>query len=190
MSNDEYRKVYDESGMIITDENSFTNLSTFEEFLNYWRTLFPRIDSKKLENFAQEYIGSSEEEKDLKNLYLKFKGDLNMIFEHHYFYDENRVTEMLNKLIDSNEIPKFDAFVKESKSKKEKRLRKIKKEASLAEKEAEKKDDDNFDLIMAIQKRNSSKENDFDDMIKNLEAKYAGSKNQKSSSTKNKKRRV
>nr|XP_027204839.1 dnaJ homolog subfamily C member 9-like [Dermatophagoides pteronyssinus] len=189
LSNDEYRKVYDESGMIITDENSFTNLSTFEEFLNYWRTLFPRIDSKKLENFAQEYIGSSEEEKDLKNLYLKFNGDLNMIFEHHYFYDEDRVTEMLNKLIDSNEIPKFDAFVKESKSKKEKRLKKIKKEASLAEKEAKKKDDDNSDLIMAIQKRNSSKENNFDDMIKNLEAKYAGSKNQKSS-TKNKKRRV
>ncbi|OTF69118.1 dnaJ-like protein subfamily C member 9-like protein, partial [Euroglyphus maynei] len=137
LSNDEYRKVYDESGMIVTDENSFTGLSTFEEFLNYWRKLF-RINSKKLDDFAQEYIGSLEEKKDLKNLYLKFKGDLSLIFEHHFFYDEDRVTEMLNEMIDSNEIPMFDAFVKEPKSKKDKRLRKIQNEASLAEKEADK----------------------------------------------------
>ncbi|OTF76303.1 hypothetical protein BLA29_015035 [Euroglyphus maynei] len=47
---------------------------------------------------------------------------------------------------------------------------------------------------MAIQKRKVSKENNFDDMIKNLEAKYAKGKAGKSSSsttttTKNKKRR-
>ncbi|XP_046909485.2 dnaJ homolog subfamily C member 9 [Dermatophagoides farinae] len=199
LSNDEYRKVYDESGMIITDENSFTDLSTFDEFMNYWRTLFPRIDAKKLDDFEQNYVGSSEEEKDLKNLYVKFEGDLNMIYEYFYFYDEDRVTGMLNKLIDMNEIPAFDLFVNEPKSKKNKRIKRIQKESLSAKKESEKQqnNDGDSDLIMAIQKRNTSKENGFNSLIKNLEAKYAtsGSKNKGKSSSnnnnnKNKKRRI
>ena len=194
LTNDELRGVYDESGIVITNEDSdFASFSTFEEYQNYWRTLFPKLTVKKIDDFLAKYINSEEEKTDLKNLYIRFEGDLNMIYEHHFAYDEERVIQMLNQMINSKEIPEFDSFVNERKSSKQKRQKRIAKEMVEAEKEELKSgkkskkqnkgfdnDDDEVNDISTLQLAvlNKNKGN-FDNLISNLEAKYAKKGNKK-----------
>lgn len=160
--------------MIITEDNCLSDMSNFDEFLNYWRAIFPKIDKKQIDDFAKNYIGSEEEKKDLKTIYLKFEGDLDKIYENHFFYDEDRICQLLSNMIEQNEIPDYPEFSKEKKTKKQKRLKKIEKEAKLAE--IENKPNETFDLVKAIQDKNS---NNFDNLIKNLEAKYGKGKRNK-----------
>ena len=148
---------------------------------------------KKIDDFLAKYINSEEEKTDLKNLYIRFEGDLNMIYEHHFAYDEERVIQMLNQMINSKEIPEFDSFVNERKSSKQKRKRRIAKEMVEAEKEELKSgkkskkqnkgfdnDDDEVNDISTLQLAilNKNKGN-FDNLISNLEAKYAKKGNKK-----------
>lgn len=130
---------------------------------------------KKIDEFEKKYIGSDEEIADVRKLYLKFNGDLNLIFEHHLFYDEDRVCAQIQKMIDDDVVPSFKKFTKESNESKAKRLKRIEKERRLAEKEETKKAKNGnaeLDLIAAIQKKNS---NSFDNLIANLESKYSKS---------------
>ncbi|UXI18057.1 DNA polymerase delta catalytic subunit [Sarcoptes scabiei] len=176
LSNEESRKIYDEQGIILSgDQDLFSDQTTFEELYEYWRNLFPKIDMKKIDEFEKKYIGSDEEIADVRKLYLKFNGDLNLIFEHHLFYDEDRVCAQIQKMIDDDVVPSFKKFTKESNESKAKRLKRIEKERRLAEKEETKKAKNGnaeLDLIAAIQKKNS---NSFDNLIANLESKYSKS---------------
>lgn len=183
--------MYDETGMVITDEDSsLASFSSFEEYENYWRGIFPKITTKQIDDFLKKYIGSDEEKTDLKGHYMRFEGDLNKIIEYHFHYEEDRVVNMIKEFIAADEVPAFDAFVNEPKAKKEKRIKRIEKEQILAEKEKEKRikkskkakhdsDDENgdvddmSDLQLAIQGKNK---NNFDNLISSLEAKYATKK--------------
>lgn len=187
--------------MVITNEDSeFASFSSFEEYENYWRLLFPKITTKQIDDYLTKYIDSDEERSDLKSLYLRFEGDMNKIYEYHYAYDEDRIVNILKELIDTEEVPEFDAFVNEPKSKKQKRLKRIQKEKSEAETEQKKttgkkakngndsndaEDNQNGTdmnaLVMAMRNNQKNREDNFNTMLANLEAKYAtkGNKNKK-----------
>ena len=183
MTSENLRNVYDETGVVITNEDS--DFASFEEYENYWRTLFPKINTKQIDEFMEKYIGSDEEKCDLKALYVRFEGDMDKIYEYHYAYDEDRVVELLNALIEADDVPEFAAFTNEPKSKKQKRMKRIEKEEAEAEKEEKKakkkqqkksesvEDDDLSALQLAIQKKNQG---NFDNMLANLEAKYGNNK--------------
>lgn len=179
LTSESLKELYDETGTLMTDEDSFEAFSSYEEYAEYWRKLFPKVTTQKLNQFFDKYIGSSEEVEDLKRIYCQFDGDLDMIYEHHFaFDDEQRIVDILNELIESEEVPAFDAFCKEPKSKKEKRRKRIEKEMVDAEKEEKKRvkkqKQDNIDgsedLFAAIRGRSNAR---FDDMISGLEAKYS-----------------
>jgi hypothetical protein len=64
----------------------------------------------------------------LKKAYVNNEGDMNKILEYVLFSspdDEIRFGEILNKWIDSGEVPAFDKYVKESASRKENRRKKV-----------------------------------------------------------------
>ena len=122
--------------MVLTgDEQSFEGFASYEEVEKYWRTIFPKISTKQIDEYLERYIGSEEEVADLKALYGRFEGDLSRIYEYHYAYDEERVVAIYRALLEKEEIPAFPAFVDEPARKKARRLKRIQAEAKEAEEE-------------------------------------------------------
>ncbi|KFM73301.1 DnaJ-like protein subfamily C member 9, partial [Stegodyphus mimosarum] len=171
LSDPEKRVTYDETGCI-DDENAFEPDKDWE---SYWRLLFPKITEEQIDNFLKKYNGSEEEKEDLKSCYMQFEGDMSKVSECLIGYnidDEDRYYQILNDLIQKNEIPKFPKFVNETAQKRLTRRKRFKKEAAEAEKMKKEMGLDQG-LVVAIANRATERRNQFDDMMKNLEAKYA-----------------
>jgi len=67
----------------------------------------------ELNNISEEYKHSEQEEKDLKELYLKYEGDFSSIMECMMSStedDEERFREILEEAIENEELPFFEAF--------------------------------------------------------------------------------
>lgn len=180
LSDPEKRRVYDDTGSFDDGEGGtdFDNVNWSE----YWRALFKEITIEDIRNYEKTYKGSEEELKDVKNAYLQKQGDMNHIFEAVPFTninEEPRLRDIIQKLIESGEVPAFDAFVNETKAKKERRRRKYEKEAKLAEEVERKRQkangNDENDLAMAIQKRQGERQDRLSSFFDNLEKKYCGS---------------
>jgi len=183
LSHDETRGPYDEMG-IIPDDDSMESKANWNE---YWRLLFPKITTKDIDAFIAKYVDSKEEREDLKKYYLRFEGDMDKICMFLIGFEEERVTQLLLDMIDAEEVPKYDAFINETQKKRDKRKKKAEKEAKDAEKEKKNMkthDDDDSDLVRAIQSRSKG---NFDNMIAALEAKYSNGKGGQSSKGTNKK---
>jgi DnaJ family protein C protein 9 len=182
LSDDEKRSLYDEQGIILDDE-SMDNA----DWVAYWRLLFPKITENDINNYLNKYIGSQEEIDDLKKIYVKCKGDMNLIYEHMIGYEEDRIRKLLNELIDSNELEAMPKFVNESKASITKRKRKIQKEKEECEADQKKngKNSDD-DLVKAIMMNNARRGDTFNSLIANLEAKYASGGNKKQKTSKKK----
>lgn len=73
-------------------------------------------------------IGSDDEKRDLKKGYLGGQGDMEFIINTVPFssvHEEDRLREVLNKIIEEENLPKYEAFMNEPPSKKRKRLQKV-----------------------------------------------------------------
>ena len=75
LSNEETRKLYDETGEY--DEGNEGRID-IEDTLNFFRKIY---STKDIENFEEKYIGSLEEEEDLKNFYIENNGNIINILE-------------------------------------------------------------------------------------------------------------
>lgn len=183
LSDEQKRKLYDNTGLVEDDDGT---LKSEDEWMEYWRCLFPEITTEDIDGYIAKYIGSDEEKQDLKKLYIKYEGDLDIIYEYMIGYDEDRTREMLNKMLADGEIPAFDNFVKESAAKRSKRLRKVTREKNEAKKVMSTTSVDSQNaLVAAIRNRRTN----FDSMVESLEAKYCGSKSSSETSHKSKKQK-
>ncbi|KAH9491415.1 DnaJ sub C member 9 [Bulinus truncatus] len=185
LSDDDRRAEYDQTGTI--DEVSADQDRDWEQ---YWRLLFPKISQKDIEEFTAKYQGSEEELEDLKSIYLSSEGDMDIIMNNvlcSNLEDEDRFADILKKLIKEGVLPDFPKFSKESKAKKARRNKKAKQEAKEAEIEAKKLklDGSEDSLIAAI--RSSSKLQQSESFLSQLEAKYS---NKSTAASKKKKKKT
>lgn len=112
---------------------------------------------------------------------MKFDGDFDKIMENLMLAevsDEDRYRAIINEMIDSHEVPAFDAFLKESPAKMRKRKRKAEKENKECEKAS--KAGEFADLALAIQQRQLQSGSFLD----GLAAKYASAPKAKTSKRK------
>lgn len=173
LADKDQRGVYDEQGIVDEESDSLNQDRNWEE---HWRRLFPKITLQDILDFEKQYKGSEEEVEDLKRLYLEHEGDMDLIMESALccsFEDEPRVKEILQKAVDAEEVPTYKAFTHESVKKKNNRKRKAdkeRKEAEQMQKEMGLNSEDS--LVAMIQQRQKSKENGFNSLISDLEAKY------------------
>ncbi|XP_010162165.2 dnaJ homolog subfamily C member 9, partial [Antrostomus carolinensis] len=128
----------------------------------YWRLLFKKITVKDIEDFEKSYKDSEEELADIKTAYMDFEGDMDKIMESVLcvdYTDEPRIRKIIEKAIDSGEIPSYKSFVKESKQKMMARKRRAEKEAREAEKTKDELGlgDREDDLKALIQSRNKDR---------------------------------
>ncbi|CAG2122071.1 unnamed protein product, partial [Medioppia subpectinata] len=101
LSDKSLRETYDETGIIPTDD-SFESKADWTE---YWRLLFPKITPKDIDDFLDKYVGSEDERNDLKTYYVRFEGDLDVITQYMFCFDEIRSRELIQEMIDNEEVP-------------------------------------------------------------------------------------
>jgi len=74
------RKQYDEDGIIPYD-NDETNEESKESWKEYFDLIFGKVSTDDIDSFARKYKMSDEEEKDVLENYVKFKGNLKKMLE-------------------------------------------------------------------------------------------------------------
>jgi len=180
LSNKESKAVYDETGELPDDNDDKTSN---RDWVAYWRVLYQKITKEAILEFEKGYKGTEEEVKDLKEVYLKFEGDMKEIIDNILcatIEDEDRFREILEKHIKDGSLPPFDAFTKEDVVNKQKRKRKAAKEAKESEELAEElglnTDTSLENMILA---RKVDREKQLDNFYDNLAAKYSKPKQKK-----------
>uniref|UniRef100_A0A803KBR9 DnaJ heat shock protein family (Hsp40) member C9 n=1 Tax=Xenopus tropicalis TaxID=8364 RepID=A0A803KBR9_XENTR len=190
LSDKEQRALYDEQGIVDEETDTLSQDKNWEE---YWRLLFKKITVEDIKAYEEKYKGSEEEKNDIISAYMDFEGNMDGIMESvpcADFEDEPRIRHIIQKAIKSKEIPSYNAFVKESKKKREQRNKRAHEEAKEAE-EIKKEmglGDDSDDLKALIQRRQNDRKKEMDSFFDQLEAKYCNTSKKATSKSKAPKR--
>jgi len=174
LSNAEQRSVYDDTGCVEDEDSVFEQNRDWD---NYFRTLFPKITKKQVDEFFENYRGSEEERNDLVKAYNTHEGDMDKIAETFIGYEgehESDYTKLLHDLIKKGEIEAFPAFTKETASKRKKRRQRFEAEAKACE------DSGGLEALeKALTQNRVNREANFNSLIAGLEAKYATAEKKK-----------
>jgi len=135
LSDEETRKVYDETG-VIPDDDGLGKASN-QSWDDYFRQMWASVTTQVLDEDKAGYQRSGQEREDVKEAYLKCKGNMDTVMESivHAVVgdDEPRFKEMITTMIADGEVPGYTAFTKETKSRRNSRAKKARKEAKEAE---------------------------------------------------------
>lgn len=132
LSDDNKRTVYDETGEFDGDSDWVGNGFNW---MDYWRSLFRKITTEDIQNYERDYKGSEIEERDIKRAYMDSKGNMDYLYEAVPFLNyenEDRIMEIVKRMIDRGEVEEYKSFTNEPKKKKERRKKKWEKEQAEA----------------------------------------------------------
>lgn len=195
LSDDECRKIYDETG-IVDEERSSLDKETGKSWSDYFREMFPKVSIEIIEKDKKRYQNSKDEYDDVKKAYLEANGDMENILSnvvHCTIADEDRFRKLIDEMIAKGEVKQLKKFSKKeneaAKSKRKKRAAEEELEAEVALKAIQKKlktktktspENDLFAAIRANQSKRGS-------AIDAIEAKFcAEAREKKSKSAKSK----
>ncbi|KAK7942698.1 uncharacterized protein PG986_011811 [Apiospora aurea] len=198
------RKRYDETGSTseaIVDADGFS----WSEF--YSAQFRDAISDDAIAKFAAVYKGSDEEKDDVLAAYEQGEGDMDVVYERvmlsDVLEDDARFRAIIDEAIESEDVPAFEAYTKETKKSKKARVDAAKGEANEAEEYAKelgihdklfgggkdggsggnstakkgkksKKDSSEDALAALIRGKQQSRERQQNDFFAGLEAKYGG----------------
>lgn len=187
LSDDQRRKLYDETGVVDGEDLLGQDGANFEA---YFRELFQRVRMEDIDTFKATYIGSVEEYEDILVSYRKNKGNIESIVDDVFFGDDegalDRFAAIIKRAITKgvvDEQKSFESIISDRAALdalKRKRKRTAEKEAKEAKELAKELGlgKDGRDLHSVIKGKSAGR---FDSMIAGLEAKYGnGSKPKKS----------
>ena len=128
------RKRYDATGSTaesIVDADGFN-------WSDYYREQFQdAISADAIRKLAEKYKGSDEEKDDVLVAYEQCEGDMDQLYEtvmlSNVMEDDERFRKIIDEAIESEDVPSFPAYTKESKKKRQARVRKAQEEAHEAE---------------------------------------------------------
>ncbi|KAL2136082.1 hypothetical protein VTI74DRAFT_5488 [Chaetomium olivicolor] len=128
------RKRYDETG---STSEAVVDSDGFSWSVYYREQYRDAISEEVIRQFAAKYKGSEEERDDLLAAYEEFEGNMDKVYESvmlsNVLEDDARFREIIDKAIKEKEVPRFDAYVKETKKARQARVRAAKKEAHEAD---------------------------------------------------------
>ncbi|KAL8962394.1 MAG: hypothetical protein Q9193_001187 [Seirophora villosa] len=137
LSSPHRRQLYDSTG---STSETLADADDDFDWLSFFRNQYSSISASALADFSTSYKLSAEERRDVLAAYTKHKGKMAKVYEEVMLSDpledEERFRTIIDEAIDREEIQAYDAFVKESKKSKDARMRKARREAGDAEKEA------------------------------------------------------
>lgn len=108
------------------------------DWSDYYREQFKdSISADAIKKFAEKYKGSEEEKEDILNAFELAEGNMDYVYENvmlsDVLEDDERFREIIEEAIENREVPSFRAFTKESKKRREARVKKAQAEANEAE---------------------------------------------------------
>jgi len=185
LSNEEKRKLYDQTGSTDAEDLLFSN-KTGKEWEEYWRALFQKISVDDINLFLKVYKNSTEEQQDLIQSYKKLKGNMKLVLDSVTGAEEEdlpRFIDIINNQIKNGKVENFPAFKKSCDvllKNKDKRKLEREIEAKEAQKLAEKMGlgttNDESSLQMAILSKNrkgkTKQEQSMDSLISKIQSKY------------------
>jgi DnaJ family protein C protein 9 len=115
LSNEERRREYDNSGELI-DDDDFASSSSFTQWEQFFKNLFPGINFDDIDKFAVKYKESDEEKNDVLKYYQLYRGDLNKMVNCVMCSEKSDkqrwVKYYIEPAIRRGEIPRFEALEK------------------------------------------------------------------------------
>ncbi|KAF0722476.1 hypothetical protein AaE_009947 [Aphanomyces astaci] len=169
LSNADARALYNETGEIDADTSADTK--SFNDWVEYWRALFPPLTENDITSFEATYRGSDDETQDLLQAYEKYKGKWQNILDVVILArdeDVDRFADIIQAAIDDGSVPLFPAFKKKPTV--------VVKKRSQKKMDAEAKAAD--DLMAQIRGRNgpsaamAKRSANLDSLVAKLEGKY------------------
>ncbi|KAL9013721.1 MAG: hypothetical protein Q9173_001602 [Seirophora scorigena] len=137
LSSPHRRQLYDSTG---STSETLADADDDFDWLSFFRNQYSSISASALADFSTSYKFSAEERRDVLAAYTKHKGKMGKVYEEVMLSDplgdEERFRTIIDEAIEREEVQAYDAFVKESKKSKDARMRKARREAGDAEKEA------------------------------------------------------
>lgn len=108
------------------------------DWSDYYREQFKdSISADAIKKFAEKYKGSEEEKEDLLNAFELAEGNMDYVYENvmlsDVLEDDERFRQIIEEAIENREVPSFRAYTKESKKRREARVKKAQAEANEAE---------------------------------------------------------
>ncbi|KAL8982387.1 MAG: hypothetical protein Q9205_003086 [Flavoplaca limonia] len=138
LSSPHRRKLYDTTGSTSEILSSLTDDDDFN-WLSFFRDQYSSLSSSALDDFSKSYKNSDDERQDLLAAYEKYQGKLNGAYEEvmlsNPLEDEDRFHEIIDKAIEAGEVEGYKAYLKESKSSRDARMKKARREADEAARE-------------------------------------------------------
>lgn len=111
LKNDETRKEYDESGELVDEDDIAANANSFDAMKHYFSSIFGQVTTSKIDQFAEKYKCSEEEESDVLKYYRQFKGNVAKMLQNVMLSTERDaerwVEDYLTPAIDSGEVPDY-----------------------------------------------------------------------------------
>jgi len=105
------RKQYDKDGIIPHDDGDETNEESKTSWKEYFDLIFGKLSTDDIDSFARKYKMSDEEEKDVLENYVKFKGNLKKMLEFVMLSEERDVArwieDYIQPAIEQNKITNF-----------------------------------------------------------------------------------
>ncbi|KAH7175580.1 DnaJ domain-containing protein [Dactylonectria macrodidyma] len=128
------RKRYDTTGSTaesIVDSEGF-NWSDY-----YNEQYKDSVSDDAIQKFAEKYKGSDEEKDDLLIAYEQCEGNMDLVYEQvilsDVLEDDERFRNIIEEAIEGNDVPRFPAYTRESKKRREARVKNARAEANEAE---------------------------------------------------------
>ncbi|KAI5072391.1 hypothetical protein GOP47_0012497 [Adiantum capillus-veneris] len=176
----EKRKVYDETGS--TEDAELSN-EVVQGLYQFFKAVFKPVTEDDIEEFAASYQGSESETQDLKNLYTKCKGNMDIVFDRLMCsdpqQDSHRFMDLINEAISAGELKEYDVYKRWAK-KIAKKPRPVAQKRPKRGKTSEGSEASLFAIISNRQKQRNS----MDSLAAALEAKYSGNEKSKKSKVK------
>ncbi|XP_077210043.1 chaperone DnaJ-domain superfamily protein [Tasmannia lanceolata] len=172
LGDEEKRALYDQTGCV--DDADLAG-EVAENLQEYFRSMYKKVTEADIEEFEANYRGSNSEKNDLKDLYKKYKGNMNMLFCSMICsepkLDSHRFKDIIDEAIAAGELKATKAFRRWAKE-----VSETKPPTEPLKRRGKSNKQSETDLVAVISQRRSQRKEQFESMFSALEKKYSGSK--------------
>lgn len=174
----EKRKVYDQTG---STEDAELSSEIVKDLYQFFRALFKTVTVDDIEEFAATYQGSENEKQDLKDLYIKCKGNMDRVYDQLMcsdpHQDSHRFMDIINDAVSAGELKEYAIYKKWAK-----KVAKTPRPSEVLKPAKKTKSSEGSDAsLFAVISNREKQRNSMDSLAAALEAKYSGKEKSKKS---------
>ncbi|GER52491.1 chaperone protein dnaJ [Striga asiatica] len=169
LGDEEKRAVYDQTGCV--DDADLAG-DVIQNLCTFFRAMYKKVTEADIEEFEANYRGSDSERKDLIELYIKLKGNMEKLFCcmicSDTMLDSHRFKDMIDEAISEGKLKSTKAYEKWAK-----KVSKTKPPTSPL-RQRKKSQKNSKDLYAIIAQRQNERKGKIDTMFSTLVHKYGG----------------